>query len=150
LSVPPVDRSGMENARFDPLEDADVSRIILSAGFWVTMIVFVMFSYALADVCPAGSMNCRAGVENLGIATSVLQDENRRPESDARASDAYARARCAPEAAARSSDPGFPQIANWQRGGSMYAPGLSLTMTRRPHHVTLYPGPVEIPNTLDK
>ena len=140
----------MENARFDPLEDAGMTRIIFSAGFWVTIIIFVMFSYALADVCPAGSINCRAGAENLGIATSVLQDENRKSESDARASDALARGRCAPEGATRSTDPGFPQIANWQHGGSMYAPGLSLTMTRRPDHVTLCPGPVEIPNSLNQ
>jgi hypothetical protein len=140
----------MENARFDSLEDADVTRIILSAGFWVTMIVFVVFGYALGDVCPAGSMNCRVGAEHLGIATSVLQDENRKSEGGAWASDTDRRSRCAPEAAARSTDPGFPQIANWQRGGSMYAPGLSLTITRRPDHVTLCPGPVEIPNSLNQ
>ena len=124
-----------------------MTRIILSAGFWVTLLVFVVFGYALGDVCPAGSMNC--GVEHLGIATSVLQDENRKSESDVWASDRPARSRCAPEAAARSTNPSFPQIANWQRGGSMYAPGLSLTMTRRPDHVTLCPGPVEIPNSLN-
>ena len=150
MSDSPVNRSGMENARFDPLEDADVTRIILSAGFWVTIIVFVVIGYALGDVCPAGSMKCGPGAENLAIATSVLQDENRNPESDPRASDSFARSRCAPEASSHSTNPSFPQIANWQRGGSMYAPGLSLTMTRRPHHVTLCPGPVEIPNTLDK
>ena len=127
-----------------------MNRIILSAGFWVTIVVFVVFGYARGDVCPAGSMNCGAGAGNLAIATSVLQDENRNFESDARASDSFTRSRCAPEAAARGTDPSFPQIANWQRGGSMYAPGLSLTVTRRPHHVTLCPGPVEIPNTLDK
>ncbi|SRR6266851_3811846 len=140
----------MENARFDPVEDAHVTRIILSAGFWVTIAVFVVFGYALGDVCPAGSIKCGAGTENLAIATSVLQDENRHSESDARASDRLSRSRCAPEAAARSTSPSFPQIANWQRGGSMYAPGLSLTMTRRPDHVTLCPGPVEIPNSLNQ
>ena len=108
-------------------------------------------SYALifAGSCLAGAVGV-AGAEHLAIATSVLQDENRKSESDARASDTFDRSRCAPEAAARSTAPSFPQIANWQRGGSMYAPGLSLTMTRRPHHVTLCPGPIEIPNTLDK
>jgi len=125
-----------------------MTRIIFSAGFWVTVMVFVVFGYAFADVCSAGSMNC--GPEHLGIATSVLQDESLKPESDARASDRLARSRCAPEAAARSTNPSFPQIANWQRGGSMYAPGLSLTMTRRPEHVTLCPGPVEVPNSLNQ
>lgn len=150
MSASPVDHSGMKNAPFDPLEDADVSRIIISAGFCVTMMVFVVIGYALGDVCPAGSMNCGGGIEHLAIATSVLQDEKRNFENDARASDSFARSRCAPEPAARGTDPSFPQIANWQRGGSMYAPGLSLTMTRRPDHLALCPGPVEIPNTLDK
>jgi hypothetical protein len=112
--------------------------------------VFVVFGYAFADICPAGSIKCGAGAENLAIATSVLQDENRKSESDVRASDSFAKSRCAPEAAARSTNPSFPQIANWQRGGSMYAPGVSLTMTRRPDHVTLCPGPVEVPNTLNQ
>jgi len=139
----------MENARFDPLEDADVSRIILSAGFWVTVLVFVVFGYALGEVCPAGSMKCSPGAEHLGIATSVLQDENRKSENDARASDALAKSKCATQGATRGTGPSFPQIANWQRGGSMYAHGLSLSVTRRPEHVTVCPGPVEIPNSLN-
>jgi hypothetical protein len=143
----------MKNARrIDPLENADMTRIIFSAGFWVTVLVFIVFGYAhaLGDVCPAGSMKCGVSTENFAIATSVLQDENRKSESDVRASDSLTESRCAPEAAARSTNPSFPQIANWQRGGSMYAPGLSLTMTRRPEHVTLCPGPVEIPNSLNQ
>jgi len=130
-----------------------MTRIIFSAGFWVTVLVFIAFGYAhaLGDVCPAGSMKCGVSTENLAIATSVLQDENRKSESDVRASDSFAKkSRCAPEAAARGTVPSFPQIANWQRGGSMYAPGLSLTMTRRPDHVTLCPGPVEVPNSLNQ
>jgi hypothetical protein len=143
----------MKNARrIDPLENADMTRIIFSAGFWVTVLVFIVFGYAhaLGDVCPAGSMKCGVSTENFAIATSVLQDENRKSESDVRASDSLTESRCAPEAAARSTNPSFPQIANWQRGGSMYAPGLSLTMTRRPDHVTVCPGPVEIPNSLNQ
>jgi hypothetical protein len=143
----------MKNARrIDPLENADMTRIIFSAGFWVTVLVFIVFGYAhaLGDVCPAGSMKCGVSTENFAIATSVLQDENRKSESDVRASDSLTESRCAPEAAARSTNPSFPQIANWQRGGSMYAPGLSLSMTRRPEHVTLCPGPVEIPNSLNQ
>ena len=142
----------MKNAHFDPFEVPQMTRIIFSAGFWVTVLVFIVFGYAhaLGDVCPAGSMKCGASTENLAIATSVLQDENRKSESDVRASDSLTESRCAPEAAARSTNPSFPQIANWQRGGSMYAPGLSLTMTRRPQHVTLCPGPVEIPNSLNQ
>ena len=127
-----------------------MTRIIFSAGFWMTLLVFVVFGYAFADFCPAGSIKCGAGTENLAIATSVLQDENRKSESDVRASDSLAKSRCAPEGAARSTNPNFPQIANWQRGGSIYAPGLSLTMTRRPEHVTLCPGPVEVPNGLNQ
>ena len=129
-----------------------MTRIIFSAGFWVTVLVFIVFGYAhaLGDVCPPGSLKCGVGTENLAIATSVLQDENRKPESEIRASDVSRRSRCAPEGASRGTDPSFPQIANWQRGGSMYAPGVSLTMTRRPDHVTVCPGPVEIPNSLNQ
>jgi hypothetical protein len=123
----------------------DVTKIILSAGFWLTIAVFVALGYALGDECP-GAMNC-AGRPSA-LATSILQDENRDFAKNARASDI--RSRCAPRATLRGTDPSFPQIANWQRGGSMYAPGLSLTMTRRPNHVTLCPGPVEIPNSLDQ
>jgi hypothetical protein len=142
----------MKNAHLDPCEVPHMTRIIFSAGFWVTVLVFIVFGYAhaLGDVCPAGSMKCGVSTENFAIATSVLQDENRKSESDVRASDSLAERRCAPEAAARSTNPSFPQIANWQRGGSMYAPGLSLTMTRRPEHVTLCPGPVEIPSSLNQ
>ena len=129
-----------------------MTRIIFSAGFWVTVLVFIAFGYAhaLGDVCPAGSMKCGVSTENLAIATSVLQDENRKSESEVRASDVSRSIRCAPEGASRGTDPSFPQIANWQRRGSMYAPGLSLTMTRRPEHVTLCPGPVEVPNSLNQ
>jgi len=119
-----------------------VSKIILSAGFWLTIALFVALGYALGDDCP-GSMNCGGG--HSAIAPSVLQGENRSFENDALASDAVTRSRCAPGSALHGSDPSFPQIANWQRGGSMYAPGLSFTIARRPPHVTLCPGPVEIP-----
>ena len=129
-----------------------MTRIIFSAGFWVTVLVFVVFGYAhaLGDVCPPGSLKCGVSTENLAIATSVLQDENRKSESDIRASDVARRSRCAPESAARGADPSFPQIANWQRGGSMYAPGLSFWMARRSERVTVCPGPVEIPNSLNQ
>jgi hypothetical protein len=125
----------------------DVTKIILSAGFWLTIALFVALGYALGDECP-GSLNCADG--HSAIATSILQDEHRDFANDARVSDAIIRSRCAPRATLRGTAPGFPQVANWQRGGSMYAPGLSLTMTRRPGHVTLCPGPVEIPNSLNQ
>jgi hypothetical protein len=111
------------------------------------MVLFVALGYALGDECRR-STNC-AGRPSA-LATSILQDENRDFANDARASDAIRRSRCAPRATLRGADPSFPQIANWQRGGSMYAPGLSLTMTRRPDHVTICPGPVEIPNSLSQ
>jgi hypothetical protein len=124
----------------------DVTKIILSTGFWLTIALFVALGYALGDECP-GAVNCAD--RGSAIATSVLNDEHRDFAKDARASDAIRRSRCAPGASLRATDPGFPQVANWQRGGSMYAPGLSITLTRRPDHVTICPGPVEIPNSLD-
>jgi len=144
-----MNRSGMKNAREIRRRKPDVTKIILSAGFWLTMVLFVALGYALGDECPgSGSMSCAS--RPSALATSILQDENRDFGNDARASDALRRSRCAPRAALRGTDPSFPQIANWQRGGSMYAPGLSLTITRRPDHLTLCPGPVEIPNSLSQ
>ena len=121
-----------------------MTKIILSAGFWLTMAMFVALGYALGDECP-GVVNCAD--RGSAIAISVLQDEHRDFAKDARASDAIRRSRCAPGASLRATDPRFPQVANWQRGGSMYAPGLSITMTRRPDHVAICPGPVEIPTS---
>jgi hypothetical protein len=111
-----------------------VGKIILSAGFWVTLVMFVALGYAFGD-------------EQSVTASSASQYKSQQFENDVRASDSVARSRCNPRSALRSTDPTFPQAANWQRGGSMYAPGLSFTLTSK-SHVTLCPGPVEIPQTL--
>ena len=111
-----------------------MTKIILSAGFWVTLVLFIALGYAF-------------GAEQSVTASSASQYKSRTFENDARASDALERSRCGPGSARRAADPTFPQVANWQRGGSMYAPGLSFTLTSK-SHVTLCPGPVEIPQTL--
>src|SRR4029077_9543334 len=116
-------------------------KVFLSAGFWITLVLFVAVGYAFGADCP-GTMNCGDG--RRATASSATQYENRASENEARASDSVSRSRCNPRAALRSTDPTFPQVANWQRGGSMYAPGLSFTLTSK-SRVTLCPGPVEIP-----
>jgi hypothetical protein len=113
----------------------DVDKIILSAGFWVTLALFVALGYAFSAECP-GSVNCSD--EHAALSSPASQYQDRSFENDARASDS--RSKC------KRGDAMFPQVANWQRGGSMYAPGLSITVTG--HHATLCPGPVEIPQTL--
>ncbi len=121
-----------------------MTKIILSSGFWLTLAVFVALGYAFAADCP-GSLNCADGTSAL---SSSLIHGNATSDSAARASDVLNRSRCASMPAVRGTDPAFPEVANWERGGSMFAPGFSLTMTRRPNHFTLCPGPVEIPETL--
>jgi hypothetical protein len=111
-----------------------VDKIVLSGGFWVTLVLFVALGYAF-------------GAEQSVTASSSAQYRSQTVENGARASDSIERSRCAPGSARRAADPTFPQAANWQRGGSMYAPGLSFTLTNK-SHVTLCPGPVEIPQTL--
>jgi hypothetical protein len=110
-----------------------VDKIILSGGFWVTLVLFVALGYAF-------------GAEQSVTAPSAAQYKSQTFENDARARDSIERSRCAPGSARRAADPSFPQAANWQRGGSMYAPGLSFTLTSK-SHVTLCPGPVEVPQT---
>jgi hypothetical protein len=112
----------------------DSTKIILSAGFWITLVVFIALGYAFGD-------------EQSVTPSSAPQYRSQTFENDVRTSDSAARSSCAP-ATARGADPMFPQVSNWQRGGSMYAPGLSLTLTSKPRHLTLCPGPVEIPQTL--
>ena len=111
-----------------------MDKIILSGGFWLTLVLFVMLGYAF-------------GAEPSSTALSAAQYGSKTSENDARASDSRERSRCAPASARRTADPDFPQAANWQRGGSTFAPGLSFTLTSK-SHVTLCPGPVEIPQTL--
>jgi len=110
-----------------------VDKIILSGGFWVTLVLFVALGYAFA-------------AEQSVTASSSAQYRSQTLENNTRASDSIEGSRCAPGSARRAADPSFPQVANWQRGGSMYAPGLSFTLTSK-SHVTLCPGPVEIPQT---
>ena len=110
-----------------------MDKIILSGGFWLTLVLFVVLGYAF-------------GAEQ-SVTASSAQYRSQTFANDARASDSIERSRCAPGGAARAADPTLPQVANWQRGGSMYAPGLSFTLSSK-SHVALCPGPVEIPQTL--
>ena len=118
----------------------DATKILLSAGFWMTLAVFIAFSYAFGD---EQSVTAASGSQ---YKSQTFESDVR--ENDVRTSDSVRRGSCAPATALRGTDPTFPQVANWQRGGSMYAPGLSFTLSSKPHHLTLCPGPVEIPQTL--
>ena len=120
-----------------------MAKMFLSLGFWMTIVLFIALGYALGSECP-GSMNC--GDRHTTLAPSFLSDENPNFEIDPRASDVIPRSRCAPLASPRSSNlSDFQQMANLQAGGPTYAPGLSLTITRRPPRMSLCPGPIEIP-----
>src|SRR5260370_18202573 len=123
-----------------------MGKMFLSLGFWMTILVFVAvgyaFNYAWGSEC-SDSMNC--GYRRVTSASSVFSDENRHFENDPGASDVRRR-RCAPDVSARANYPDFQQMANLQAGdGPVYAPGFSLTITRRPPEASLCPGPIEIP-----
>ncbi len=124
-----------------------MAKMFFSLGFWMTIVLFIGLGYVfgadLPDLVDHGK--AAQAVAKYGRLT------NNRPRCSstrinpgaARTSDFPLPAGCSPDATP-PTDSMFPQIANWQRGGSMYAPGLSLTITDRPQ-VSLCPGPVEIP-----
>ena len=123
-----------------------MAKMIFSLGFWMTIVLFIALGYAFDHAWGAecdGSMNC--GFRRAAFASTAFSDENRHFENDLGASDVARRRRCASNATAASNYPDFQQMANVQGGGPTYAPGFSLTITRRPPQVSLCPGPIEIP-----
>jgi hypothetical protein len=124
-----------------------MGKMFLSLGFWMTILLFVAlgyaFNYAWGAEC-TDSINC--GSTRTTFASSVYSDENRHFENDPGASDVARRHRCVPDTSQRTDYPDFQQMANLQAGNRpVYAPGFSLTITRRPPEVSLCPGPIEIP-----
>jgi len=123
-----------------------MAKMFFSLGFWMTIVLFIALGYALGYAigaeCP-GSTHCGDG--QSAVTSLALQDESRSLESDLKASDVASRSRCAPQATLRENDLSFRQFANLQAGDSTYAPGLSITTTRQPDHVSICPGPIEIP-----
>ena len=120
-----------------------MGKMFLSLGFWMTILLFIALGYTFEN---AWGSEC-ADAMNCGYTrSSVFPDRNLHFENDLGASDVARRHRCAPTASPRNDYPDFQQMANLQAGDRpVYAPGLSLTITRRPPEVSLCPGPVEIP-----
>jgi hypothetical protein len=139
----------MKNARFDTgRRKTAMGKMFLSLGFWMTILLFVALGYAMNSAwgseCPEG-VSC--GYTRTTLAStdfSDFSDENRQFENSSVASD-VARRRCPANATANSHYLDFQQMASLQAGGPVYAPGLSLTFSRRPTETTLCPGPIEIP-----
>jgi len=124
-----------------------MGKMFLSLGFWMTILLFLAlgytFQYAWGSECPDAT-NC--GYTRSNSASPVFPDRNLHFENDLGASDVARGRRCAPTSSPRTDYPDFQQMANLQAGDRpVYAPGISLTITRRPPEVSLCPGPVEIP-----
>jgi hypothetical protein len=124
-----------------------MAKMFLSLGFWMTIVLFVALGYTFKSAYGAecsGLPDC--GYTRAEFASSILPEENRHFENDLAARDVARRGRCLPSASPRTDYPNFQQMVNLQAGeGPTYAPGFSLTMTRRPPEVSLCPGPIEIP-----
>ena len=125
-----------------------MAKMFLSLGFWMTIVLFIALGYAFRDASGAecaGLTDC--GYRSAEFASSALPDENQHFENDLGASDSdSARRRPCVASAPPPTYPDFQQMANLQAGDRpVYAPGISLTLTRRPPEVALCPGPVEIP-----
>jgi hypothetical protein len=124
-----------------------MGKMFLSLGFWMTILLFIAlgytFEYAWGSECP-DAMNC--SYTRGAFASSDFSDRNLHFENDLGASDRARRSRCAAAASPRTDYPDFQQMANLQAGDApVYAPGISLSLTRRSTEVALCPGPLEIP-----
>jgi hypothetical protein len=123
-----------------------MAKMIFSLGFWMTIVLFIAlgfaFDHAWGSECP-DSLNC--GFQHVAFASSDSSVDNPHFENDLGASDVDRRRRCAANATSRTDYPDYQQMANVQAGGPSYAPGFSLTLTRRPPQASLCPGPIEIP-----
>jgi hypothetical protein len=123
-----------------------MGKMLTSLGFWMTIVFFVALGYAFSAVGTSfgadcvGTMDCSAPPSAL--ATSIIEDDNQKVAMAEQTNPTP----CPPTAPIRADQP-FQQ--NWQRGGSMYAPGLSIAVATEPHQqVSLCPGPVEVPNSI--
>jgi hypothetical protein len=138
---------GTKNAQTILQRKMAMGKMFLSLGFWMTIVLFVALGYAIDRAYGAecsDSMNC--GYRHNTFASSHFSNENPHFENDLGTSDVARRRRCAPDATAPRNYPDFQQMANLQGGDApTYAPGVSLTITRRPPEASLCPGPVEIP-----
>lgn len=123
-----------------------MGKMLFSLRFWMTIVLFIALGFAFRSASGAecfGSMN--RGYQRAAFRSSASSSEDWSFENDLRGRDVARSARCAPNTVPRSNYLDFQQMANLQAGGPTYAPGFSLTITRRPPEVSLCPGPVEIP-----
>ena len=118
-----------------------MAKVFLSLGFWMTIVLFIALGYAFRSVYGSECLNC--GERRSAFASPA--NGNRHFENDLGTGDVAGFRRCAPDATVRSNVPDFQQMANLQQGGPTYAPGVSLTITRRPPQMRLCPGPIEMP-----
>jgi hypothetical protein len=118
-----------------------MSKMFVSLGFWMTIVLFVVLGYAFGSDCP-GFLGCE---DRHAFSLSPLQDENRTLESDSWVSEEFPRTRCPTSPTLRSYDPEFEQMTNLQQGGPSYAPGFTINITRQPAQLAVCPGAIEIP-----
>jgi hypothetical protein len=144
----------MENAQSIRQRMTTMAKMFFSLGFWMTMVLFVGLGYVFGADLPDWMDHGRAAQASAvswspDQQSSVQQYQDQNPGDDSR-SDFPVRPGCPPDATLHNQSM-FPQVANWQRGGSMYAPGLSITISDGPQgssdgpQASLCPGPVEIP-----
>jgi hypothetical protein len=138
---------GMKNAEIVLQRMTVMAKMIFSLGFWMTMVLFIGLGYVFGADLPDWADHGKAA-QAVAVGWSPdeqspsLQQYQDQPGAE-RTSDFPLPAGCRPDATP-PTDSMFPQTANWQRGGSMYAPGVSLTFSDN-HQVSLCPGPVVIP-----
>ena len=123
-----------------------MGKMFLSLGFWMAILLFIALGYTFeyawgAETSDAMNYDYTRGT----FASSDFSARNLHFENDLGASDVARRSRCAQTQSPRTDYPDFQQMANVQAGSPTYAPGFSLTITRRPPELSLCPGPVEIP-----
>ena len=124
-----------------------MGKMFLSLGFWMTILLFIALGYTFENAWGAERSDViNRAYQRSAFASSDFSDRNLHFENDLGASDVARRHRCAPTVSPRTDYPDFQQMANLQAGDRpVYAPGLSITLTRRPPEVALCPGPAEIP-----
>jgi hypothetical protein len=124
-----------------------MGKMFLSLGFWMTILLFIALGYTFEYAWGAETSDAmNRGYTRPSFSSSDFSARNLHFENDLGASDVARRSRCAQTQSPRTDYPDFQQMANLQAGDApVYAPGISLSITRRPPEVAPCPGPIEIP-----
>jgi hypothetical protein len=140
----------MENAQSIRQRMTVMAKMFFSLGFWMTIVLFVGLGYVFGAEFP-DAIDYRAEMAATEVSWSPHEQssplQQYQDQEDIRANDIHEPPGCMPNATPTGNNSMFPQMANWERGGSMYAPGLSLSISEKPSQMSLCPGPVEIPST---